>query len=1174
MDGDWGEIAAIPLAAPTPHGQHATAFTSPQPTAIALDPYQELLWAGTDRGTVASFHIDNLRQYHAYTRFRAHRDIIRDQIKQVQSVRQILVFDKGVLSVSPKSVHLSNRRGVTQWHLEYDGFEDLHCMTFTSKAAQELVVAGQQDTMFVIDIEKGSIIQTMNAVAHYTRMKSTGQYICACTNFGNVHFLDTSKFQLKKEWEAHGGWVNDIDASGHLVITCGGSRRGLDGVPYYDSHANVFDMKAMKPLTPISCTLPVGFVRMHPRLHASAMIASHTGYIQLVDVNSSSATGMHQLPLFNEVYLQCFELSAAGESIAYTDTYGQLRLHGSASKFRISEYSNGKLEWYDQIPTQELSWDEPLNKIGVPVYRGPLLSNWPGHTIYEVGAPPPLIDETLLTQAVKSGGWTSNPDKSKPRNLAEKTRSSHRVVQAMAVPKFLSDRAKARTAPSMNSERRRSETFETIIDKDGQDGKEDSRIYQPMDIQYSRFGIEDYDFRYWNSTPYPGLETHVNNSYANSLLQLFRFVPWIRNAALWHAASSCLYETCLLCQLGYLIDMLEKTDAPNCHPSNFLKTMETLQEARAAGILIQASGNNHLASMVQALNGFLVKRFVLDAARIFTGASPLEQIFTLPMQETMRCSVCKVASANPSVSKTMVQELSYAQTTRRSPGRTLRNMTFSQILKLSVEGPTASRGWCSTCRRYQSINRLKNITDIPGVLLVNTKAGSGNEDSKSLWTIPNWLPQEIGVILQQGQFFCFEGNDIKTHLQRGAHDMQLYELIGVVCDVTPDKAPKQHLVSIINVSPSSAEKGLENKWYLFNDHHVRSIPVAKALRFDARSKLPVILAYQRKSYRHEVDDGWKENLDTSALFQSWSHRQEQDVKKFRLLDQHTEYPRKGMPIAIDAEFVEVRKEEIEITPEGTKQISRPQRLALARVSVLRGDGIDEGVPFIDDHVIVTEPITDYLTEWSGIHEGDLNPNISRHAPVPLKVIYKKLWLLLNLGCVFIGHGLIKDFRTINILIPPAQVFDTVKKFHDEETKRLIKLKFLAWHFFRTVDFQNDKELGHDSIEDAYMALRLWRKWREFEDAGITKRMIQELYIEGNKVGWRLQGQDSGRPGTSGGRREMSDFGLQTPERGNSRAQTPLTTPKTQTIGSRILGPGGSGRDVFADSPRKAGTSAE
>lgn len=34
-------------------------------------------------------------------------------------------------------------------------------MSFTSKSANEVLVAGQQDTMFKIDLEKGTIVETV-----------------------------------------------------------------------------------------------------------------------------------------------------------------------------------------------------------------------------------------------------------------------------------------------------------------------------------------------------------------------------------------------------------------------------------------------------------------------------------------------------------------------------------------------------------------------------------------------------------------------------------------------------------------------------------------------------------------------------------------------------------------------------------------------------------------------------------------------------------------------------------------------------------------------------------------------------------------------------------------------------------------------------------------------------
>ena len=41
----------------------------------------------------------------------------------------------------------------------------MQCMSFTSKGASEILVAGLQDTMFVIDVNKGEIVKQVRLVA-------------------------------------------------------------------------------------------------------------------------------------------------------------------------------------------------------------------------------------------------------------------------------------------------------------------------------------------------------------------------------------------------------------------------------------------------------------------------------------------------------------------------------------------------------------------------------------------------------------------------------------------------------------------------------------------------------------------------------------------------------------------------------------------------------------------------------------------------------------------------------------------------------------------------------------------------------------------------------------------------------------------------------------------------
>ena len=71
-------------------------------------------------------------------------------------------------------------------------------------------------------------------------------------------------------------------------------------------------------------------------------------------------------------------------------------------------------------------------------------------------------------------------------------------------------------------------------------------------------------------------------------------------------------------------------------------------------------------------------------------------------------------------------------------------------------------------------------------------------ESKQYWAIPNWLPEQIGLIVESGKIFCFEGEDLRLHIQRGLHEVTVYTLVGIVADINGGEHQKSHLVSLIN----------------------------------------------------------------------------------------------------------------------------------------------------------------------------------------------------------------------------------------------------------------------------------------------------------------------------------------------------------------------------------------
>lgn len=384
-----------------------------------------------------------------------------------------------------------SRRGLTQWHVAHSEMIDLRCMSFTAQTGR-IIVAGCQRVMLIIDIDKGQVVDKLTTEFDYTIMKKS-RYLCAATDTGSVNALSLTDYTVVKSWKAHGAAINDMDARNDFLVTCGISVRHL-GSPIVDPLANVYDLKALAPLPPIPFHAGAAYVRMHPKLHTTSFVASQTGQLQVVDLMNPNAINLRQA---NVTFMLGLEISPSGEALAINDAECSIHLWGSPAKIHFNEMSK-ETEFADvttRPPIFDWSTDAPLSMVGIPYYHERLLSAWPSHLVFDCGSPPVPIDPSIIPylRPVELGHYAANPKKTR-RYQIENTRVLASAEPALVAPKFLSE--KAREQP--RSDGSAAEVSETLSStKLDSEVEEDPLLkYSNVEIKYSKFGVDDFDFKY------------------------------------------------------------------------------------------------------------------------------------------------------------------------------------------------------------------------------------------------------------------------------------------------------------------------------------------------------------------------------------------------------------------------------------------------------------------------------------------------------------------------------------------------------------------------------------------------------------------------------------------------------------------------------------------------------
>ncbi|PFH50685.1 hypothetical protein AMATHDRAFT_144561 [Amanita thiersii Skay4041] len=1057
-----------------------TVSTFPQPvSALSFDPVSDTLWAGTNTGFITAFY--------------GPRGVrgVSFPVGGNLAVNKITAGDNSVRGsgVGSGGMGAWAKGGMNKWY--YRASANLTTFSDTSNGSHHIAAATANSQLVFLNSMTGRLVKEVPAPSLITHLQFTRMSLLSGASDGYLRIHDPRTSMVKTSAEssvrAHTSGIQGIQASGNFVFSIGlGERQSR---PFPDPLVKIYDVRTMRPLQPVPFSSGPAFIQLIPRRSSSIAVISNQGLVNIVDVSNPSVTNeFYQLDIAS--YITSTAISPIGSYMAFGDAEGTIHLLSQVedgTEVPFNGFDGQPTEWADSpAPLPDIEWDDttPLNSIGMPFYDTELLSAWT-----------PLFN-------------TSGTEFPLPQTIPIQVQNSMKYNEGVAyaaLPRELRGRRNVVTTGRKKANGRfrsgKNRSVESELEAHAYDDSASSvpRLYRRVEIEYSKFGVEDFDFGFYNKTDFSGLETHILNSYTNAILQVLHYTHPIRQLAKSHISTNCLREHCLLCELGFVTRMLEDARGTNCQSSNFCKTVGVLAQSQNAIELIEygrESTEINYAQKIQAFHRFLVDHLsqegnvfpnnpIISKNRQAQGdgytpvPAPVTQLLGIDGKNIVTCMNCRVMREKDMT--THVIDLTYP---RKSSFGEMQPLEFTAALRNSLLRQMSHKATCQSCKQFSIFSSSRSIPsrDLPPVLALN--ACIFNDETHMHWIDSRNQSFLSPTVQLHGQSLGVDDDTAVT-----------YEIRALVVEIV-SKARPSHLVAIIKVPEAEGRDDIDSPWFVFNDFAVKNVSEAEALSFPGKWKVPAIVYLERVDARELLDSSnLPATINPNILSQDTSISANRDEKliKHEPLGSD-ELPQPGTLVAIDAEFVSMQQEETEIRSDGSNKVLRPARLSLARVSVLRGSGPKEGVPFIDDHIHTSELIVDYLTEFSGVKFGDLDPRLSRYTLTPLKVVYKKLRLLVDLGCIFIGHGLSKDFRIINIHVPPEQVIDTVDLYFLKNRQRRLSLRFLSWFVLK----EHIQTETHDSIEDARSALSLYNAYTRFEEQGIFDEKLEEIYKEGKQ----------------------------------------------------------------------------
>ncbi|XP_033111118.1 PAN2-PAN3 deadenylation complex catalytic subunit PAN2-like [Anneissia japonica] len=1041
-------------------------------STVHFDIQEELLWMGTHQGHVTSYYGPHMQKY---TSFQTHA---------TQPIVGMATFEGGVLSLTADSLRCNSRQGMRIFDYKHEAMVNMQSMLLFDPF--NLVMGGQNKKLIKLDLTTGEN-QTIYDIDEevVSVLRTSQRFLCCGDSRGKVNLRDPATMKVVHSLDAQSGGLTDFDVHGNQLVTCGLTDRL--GTMALDRLLIVYDLRVMRPITPLQIPIEPVFLRYVPTYSNRLAVISQSGQFQLLDPGglvTAESMFLYQINTGGHM-VSAVDVSTNFQGIAFGESGGYVHLWSESNNVVFNDYSQ-ETEFAPQV--------DHLNPIGIMDEFTPLSS-----------IPTPYGESTLLSEAKHSVSYTHLVEikysklgvedfdfrhYNKTNFAGLETHIPNAYCNAMLQVLYFIEPLRC----AMESH---------ICAKEFCLACELGFLFHMLD------------------------QTKGKTCQASNFLRAFRTIP---------EASA----------LGLIIGDAEEAAGRANLPR-----------------LIQSWNRFVLPQLMQDTQEIkedpLTSETDVSSEEVIVTPSTVQRLFESDMDIVNRCKCGKETTRSTS---TMLVTLNYPDMNPAGAGQPPKVFSFASVLQGSLSLEHMTQAWCKDCKKYLPTVQTRTIKRLPDVIAINCQLetnsdmmfwrtqeeiakqngdevadtivsttkmcryGKGctrkdckfrhSEDDEGINVIKintsSWVPCGIKMRLSENGALEIHDIDKEEELTKSSDDgFQKYLLHTSVAHIQ-DLRSGGNLIAHINVGKmyhKRKEGVTHTNWYVFNDFAITPIERHEARQFNLDWMTPCVLYFTRTDLAEHHDTTVHYPIDESVLLHKASLAQSTEVQHstFTALQSGELQFEDGFPVAIDAEFVSLNQEEAEIRSDGTRTTVKPSQMSVARITCIRGVGPMQGIPFIDDYISTQEQVVDYLTKFSGIKPGDLDVMISSKHITTLKSTYLKLRYLVDRGVTFIGHGLKKDFRVINLQVPSNQIMDTAILFSLPK-QRLSSLKFLAWYFLKL----NIQSETHDSIEDARTALLLYQKYLEGSDNGNDKvswkATLKELYEQGRKLNWKIPEPDA------------------------------------------------------------------